>query len=257
MRIAISSKHPIGRLTAAVFVLLVTPEVIATGMEQDGAKRPEEIVFVLPSRRAPDAVPKGPAAVPPAGEQVAPLTLDVVTRYVPLRGAQRSIRHSVSRTHDRIHLALAGKREWLLIRNPVDPRRVSGMLIDHAARTIVVHEESDLRTRLGVNGWADALLLGLDAEMVPRLRAAAESRAITGVRFNKQVVAGGPGELSDVWWNAEFALPGAYTVKSPGGSTRISVERIVRGVNGERLQLPSSRFPSYKVVDLADWLEIG
>ena len=188
---------------------------------------------------------------------MAPLTLEVLTRYQPLRGPVRSVRHSVSRTHDRIHLALPGRREWLLLRNPVDPRRVSGMLVDHAARTIVVHEESDLRSRLGLNGWADALLLGLDPEVVPRLQAAAQTRAITGVRFKKQVVADGPAELSDVWWNAEFALPGAFTMKDAGGSTRVSIERIVRGVNGARLQLPPSRFPAYKVVDLADWLEVG
>ena len=54
------------------------------------------------------------------------------------------------------------------MRNSVDPRRVSGMLIDHASRSIVVHEESDLRSRLGIDGWAEALLLGLDPAVVLR-----------------------------------------------------------------------------------------
>ena len=256
MRKVISSKRHHGPVIALVFVLL-GPQIIATGAAQVGAKSSAEIAFVRPTRRPPGPMPKGPAPVPPGGERVTPLTLEVQTRYQPLRGAPRSVRHSVIRTYDRIHLTMPGGREWLLLRNPVDPRRVSGMLIDHAARTIIAHEESDLRSRLGLNGWADALLLGLDPEIVPRLQAAAQTRAIMGVPFRKQVIEDGSAELADVWWNAELALPGAFTMKDGNGSTRVSIERIVRGAKETRLHLPSSRFPSYKLVDLADWLEVG
>lgn len=67
----------------------------------------------------------------------------------------------------------------------------------------------------------------------------------------------GSAELSDLWWNAELALSGAFTMTDGNGSIRVSIERIVRRVDDNRLQLPPSRFPSYKVVDLADWLEVG
>lgn len=242
-------------MAAAALALIIVPQVITIGFEQQAAKPDEGIVFVRPTRRPAGAMPKGPAPVPSIAEQAPPLTLDVLTRYQSQRGRLRSVRHSVSRTHDRIHLALPGRREWLLLRNPVDPRRVSGLLVDHAARVIVVHEESELRSRLGISGWADALLLGFDPELVPRLQAGAQTRTIAGVRFARQRVVDGPAELSEVWWNAEFALPGAFTVQAGGGSTRISIERIVRDVDSVRLQLPPSRFPSYRLMDLADWLE--
>ena len=99
------------------------------------------------------------------------------------------------------------------------------------------------------------LVGGFDPELVPRLQAGGQTRAITGVLFQKHVVTDAPVDLSDVWWNAEFALPGSFTTKAAGGSTRISIERIVPGVNSARLQLPPSRFPSYNMMDLADWLE--
>ncbi len=119
-----------------------------TTRAQDG-----EVVFVRPARRAPDAAPAPPPALPPRAEEVQPLTFEVVTRRTPRTGPVSTDRQRVSRTRDRIHLAMA-RTEWLFERNPVDPRRVSALLVHHASRSIAAHEESDLRNAVGVIGWA-------------------------------------------------------------------------------------------------------
>lgn len=166
-----------------------------------------------------------------------------------------NVRQTVSRTRDRIHIAGGGGREWLFERNVVDPRRVSGLLMDHRTRTIVLHEESELRNMLGVNGWADVLLLGLDASALHGLEPTGHTRTMAGLRFVKQSTEQKNVPISEVWWNQDQALPSASVIVDATGSTRVSVERLRAGVNADLLRSPSSRFPDYKVVDLAEWLE--
>ena len=62
----------------------------------------------------------------------------------------------VLRTRDRI-LVKTDQREWLFERNPVDPRRVTAKVVDHAGKLVVGYEESDVRNLLGLNGWAEVL----------------------------------------------------------------------------------------------------
>ncbi len=45
--------------------------------------------------------------------------------------------------------------DWLFVRNPVDPRRVSATMIDHRARLLVEYDESELRNAGIARGWAD------------------------------------------------------------------------------------------------------
>lgn len=213
------------------------------------------IVLIRPARRAPDAPPAPPHELPPAAGRVKPLTLDVVVHRQTKGGRAHRVHQTVSRTTDRIHIVVGGGREWLFERNPVDPRRVSGLLIDHATRTIVLHEESDLRNRLGVNGWADVLMLGLDADVLGRLEPTGRTRTLSGIRFVKQAAGDKDARTSDVWWSREQALPSAFVIRDAAGSMRMSIERLRAGVNVDLLQSPPSRFPAYKAVDLAEWLE--
>jgi hypothetical protein len=243
------------RAFVGALALLLPLQILGSGAQQ-APRSPESTTFVSPATRAVAVLPKDPAALPAGAEQIVPLTLEVVTRHIPLKGASRVLRQSVSRTRDRIHVAAIGGREWLFVRNPVDPRRVSGMLIDHDSRTIVVHEESDLRSRLGIDGWAEALLLGLDPEAVRGLQAAPQTRTIAGARFTRHSAAQGASTVGDVWWNDDLLLPGAFEFKDPFGTTRVTIERIVRGVKDGNLEMPASRFPSYKVMDLAESLEV-
>jgi hypothetical protein len=152
-------------------------------------------------------------------------------------------------------MTFADGREWLFERNPLDPRRVSGQLIVHARRTIVLHEASDLRNMLGVNGWADVLMLGVDSGAVSGLKPTGRTRMIGSVRFVRLTSQGQEARISDIWWSREHALPGGFVVRDRAGLTRVSVDRLRTGVNAELLRAPSSRFPEYEVVDLAEWLE--
>lgn len=64
----------------------------------------------------------------------------------------------VSRSKDRIHLAMPDRnQEWLFIRNPVDGRRVSGILIDHNHKVRIDYPETDLRLEGIARGWADLI----------------------------------------------------------------------------------------------------
>lgn len=84
----------------------------------------------------------------------------------------------------------------------------------------------DLRNMLRLNGWADVLMLGFDAGAVSRLTPTDQSRTMAEIRFVKY-----------------------------GAATRVSVERLSAGVNAAVLRSPLARFPEYKVVNLAEWLE--
>ena len=59
-----------------------------------------------------------------------------------------------------------------------------------------------------------------------------------------------------MWWNGDLVLPGAFEFKDAFGTTRVAIERLARGVKDAYLEMPSSRFPSYKVMDLAESLEV-
>jgi FtsP/CotA-like multicopper oxidase with cupredoxin domain len=176
------------------------------------------IAFVSPTRRPPNPTPAAPPDLPDGADDVEPLTFDMTTTHRPPKGTPSIQRQTVTRTKDRIHIATEGK-EWLFERNPVDPRRVSAYLIHHHAQVVVLHEDSDLRHALGINGWADVLTLGVDP---------ASSRRLT---------------------------PRGFTVRHEGGVTAVAITHMRRGANGERLRSPASRFPAYGVLDLAEWLE--
>jgi len=220
-----------------------------TTRAQDG-----DVVFVRPTRRAPEARPAPPPELPSRADEVEPLTFEVVIRRASRTGAGVPERQRVSRTRDRIHLATA-RTEWLFERNPVDPRRVSALLVHHPSRSIVVHEESDLRNTVGINGWAAVLMLGVDVTDFGTLTPTTESRTHGGLQFRKHSAASeGPG-LSEVWWNPNHLLPLTLVIRDAAGVTNVTVQDLKRGVDAAALRSPSTRFPEYKQVDLAEWLE--
>jgi hypothetical protein len=254
MRRSSSLKSHLARVMAVVASVLLHSQ-IQIGIAQSARTNPDAIVFVPPTRRAPEAPPAQPPELPSAGEHVTPLTLELVTRHQPGKAATNRVRQTVSRTRNRIHIAFGDGREWLFERNLIDPRRVSGWLIIHGSRTIVLHDESELRNRLEVKGWADVLMLGLDPSVLRQLKPTGQARTINGIRFVKQAPLDENARVSDVWWSEEHALPSAFVISHGTGSTRISVTRLRAGVTADLLTSPTSRFPAYRMVDLAEWLE--
>jgi hypothetical protein len=206
-------------------------------------------VPVLPVRRPAPSAPPVPPELPPGADRVTPLTvhLTITTRA---RGRARAIAQTVTRTADRVHVAAASGAEWLFERNPVDPRRASGFFIEHTARTIVAYSDSDLRAMLGIPGWAHILTMGVDARTLATLSASAETRAVGGLRFVR--MSGGPAHAPTLWWNADQLLPAEFVTRE-GGSLR--VERLTAVADLGLVRPPDLRFPTYRMIELADWLE--
>ncbi len=239
----------------AVFVSVsLHPSTVGTGIAQVRQTDPYQVVFTRPTRRAPEARPAAAPELPSGADHIKPLTFDLILRRERPKGRTQAVRQTVSRTRDRIHITVGG-REWLFERNAIDPRRVSGQLIDHARRSIVLHDESDLRNMLGLKGWADVLMLGLDAAVMSRLVPTGQSRTMAGIRFVKYAANDKDSRTSELWWSHEQAMPSAFVVHEDGAATRVSVERLSASVNAEVLRSPSARFPEYKALDLAGWLE--
>lgn len=223
------------------------PQVPATTGEREDD---DLTVPVMPARRLVAAAPTAPPPLPPGADRVSPLTLELrLTTGAGKRAHTRG--QTVTRAFDRVHVATATGVEWLFERNPVDPRRVSASAVHHAEKAIVVYSESELRMALGIPGWAHVLTMGVDAPSVTET-ASRQARTMAGMQFTRTTGAGagGPGRL---WWNADQLLPLEYGAAD--GSTSLAVVRITAGADPTRLAAPEARFPGYRVVALADWLE--
>jgi hypothetical protein len=163
----------------------------------------------------------------------------------------------VTRTADRVHVAAGPDREWLYVRNPVDPRRVSATLVDHKSQTLVVYDESDLRNTLGIRGWADVLTLGFDMAVLSELPETSESRSTGTLTFSRYATRSPVNGVREVWWNQSALLP-LEVAKGEREAERtvvISIDRVSRDVAAQLLEPPAQRFPDYRRVDYPDWLE--
>lgn len=209
-------------------------------------------VIATPTRRVPDAVPPAAPALPAVADTIAPVTLVIGLRQDRPAGLPK--RQTVMRTVDRIHVKADAHREWLFERNPIDPRRVTAALIDHDSQTIVLHDETDLRMTRQIRGWADALMLGFDEQHLGRYAATVESRTVGVLQFVRYEESG-ERAVGHVWWNHEQAIASDFAITDAVGRTHVSVESAVAGVDQTLLLPAPHRFPTYRVLDLADWLE--
>lgn len=210
--------------------------------------------FVRPERKgSPRAAPASPPPLPDRAAGVQPLALEVEVRRTPARGRSAVVRQRVVRAADRLHVQ-AGSREWWFRQNPLDPRRVSALLVDHASRTIILHEESEVRNMLGIAGWADLLMMGVEPAAVAPATATRRTQTLSGVVFRQhaQPVDGG---VNEVWWNKEYLLAWRVVTQHQGSTTTVTVMTLQQAAGDERLRSPADRFPDYKLIDLAEWLE--
>jgi hypothetical protein len=250
-----SSSFPAHRpaLRAAGLLIVVLGSQAAAQSLRPHSSAPS---FTSPPRRQTVSPPQPPPALPAEAQVLSPVVLEVVIEGGSGE-APAERRQTVTRTADRVHVAAPGGREWLYLRNPVDPRRVSGLLIDHPTRTIVAYEESDLRNALGIRGWLDVLTLGFDAGALQEMDAGADIRRAHGLVFTRYVARRPDADIREVWWSRSALLPLEVVKGEASGSrvVQISVERTRPGVDGRLLEAPAKRFPGYRQVDFPDWLE--
>ena len=212
-------------------------------------------VIVSPPRASSPLVIAVLPELPPRASAIRPSTMVVSIERRRPSGPASKTRQTVTRTATRVHVAMADGRELLFERNPVDPRRASGFVVHHDKRTIVRYDDTELRNWLGLRGWTDVITLGFDTSALGALQATTQKKSLAGWTFVRFVAREKDQQVRDVWWNTDEALPSSFRVVDAAGSTTMTVTRIDRFAKDEVLRSPAVRFPNYRVVDLADWLE--
>ena len=205
--------------------------------------------FIRPERRPAPPAPTAPVLPP----QVADVPAYTLTVTITAEGDERTVARRtrvVSRTTDRAHVAEGRDSEWFFRRNPIDPARVSGLLVDHRAQRIIIYDESDLRNLLRIDGWAAVVSLGFDHRFLAEASATSHERRVGGVRFVQYTT-----PAASFWWSAEAGLATDFTEQQGPSALRVSIEAVSPGVNESLLRDPAVRFPAYEVLDVAEWLE--
>jgi hypothetical protein len=217
------------------------------GHQAQGIELPRRI-----SRRPPP--PAAPPELPARASELQPASFEWVVAWEGPDGARGRTTQSVVRTAERILvLPDGGASEWLFERNPVDTRRVSGYLVDHDKRRVLVHHDSDLRNRLGLRGWSDVLTLGFDPDTLTDLRATGEVRTAAGVAFERYVAPGPDAAgVVEVWWSGRLLAPLLLKVRDGGVLRTSRLEGLAPDVQAAALADPRQRFPRYEVLDVAD-----
>ncbi|MEO5823406.1 MAG: hypothetical protein ABIT71_23120 [Vicinamibacteraceae bacterium] len=210
----------------------------------------------IPTRTSPLPALAPTAALPPEALGLEPIAFTVVRRTDPRQAVEGAI-EQVTRTADRVHVRLSPTREWLYVRNPLDARRVSAVMIDHDQRALVTYEESDLRNTRGIRGWLDVLTVGLDPDAVRAAAVTTDVRTIDGVAFTRYVTRSASGSTSDMWWSQAELMPSEVVSADANGNrtTWLSVRDIRRTIDTTLLAPPATRFPTYREVAYPDWLE--
>ena len=186
------------------------------------------------------------------------MVLKVTTKWDEA-GKTRSVRQTVHRTADRSYVTVEGSHsEWLFVRNPIDPRRVSGSLIDHRAKRVLAYDESDLRNAQGVRGWLDIVTLRFDRASLSALRNTGRRQVESGIEFAEYVAADTKIDgVVEVWWSEVYLLPLRFTTRV-GSRVTSSVTNVESTqVDTALLSSPKQRFPQYAMLDVADAREGG
>lgn len=161
MALSLSSRSP-------YFVLLCTLTLTdAMGCRKSNTKTPrppqapaskaqvqthayEDQTPIRISRHRSDSLTSEVPELPQGADALPELTVEFTS--------QNGIKRIVSRSKNRVHIAMPqAKQEWLFVRNPIDGRRVSGILIDHPHQVLLDYPETDLRIEGIARGWADVI----------------------------------------------------------------------------------------------------
>lgn len=234
-------------LTLVVTTFVLASLAVSAREQARGTSLPDG--FVPPLRRADSTRP--PVVTAPAHSHSLPdYTLEVTLRADP-DAPQRSPRSQVvSRTADRVHVADGDHTEWLFVRNPVAPSRVSAHRIDHARRVVVFYDESDVRNLLGVDGWMGVAMLGFDPTQLDLAVPTTDGVRVGEVAFTRYA---GPG--TSFYWSDSAGLATGFGAVRSGDVVAVSIARATPGVDPRVLREPATRFPQYAAMDVAEWLE--
>ncbi len=202
---------------------------------------------------APPPLPDVPAAM----DQIRPLR---ATARIERRIGDR-VMHSelvFTRSTNRAHVDFKSReQEWLFMRNPVDDRRVSGMLIDHHGHVVLEYPQGDLVDAGVANGWAEVVSLGVPLDIFEKMVATGKSKTLDGIVFNqylrKEHQPSKTGTPEEIWWSREYYLPLKIIKTTQHGRWRQELTHIRFDIDRNVFKAPLERYPRYAVSDNADW----
>jgi hypothetical protein len=61
--------------------------------------------------------------------------------------------------------------------------------------------------------------------------------------------------VRDVWWSDDQALPSEFVMAEAAGPVHFSVVEMRMDADEQLLRTPTVRFPDYRSIEIADWLE--
>ena len=128
---------------------------------------------------------------------------------------------------------------------------MTAALVDHASQTIVLYDETSLRIGRNIRGWADALTLGFDEQHLNGYKRTSEARTVGPIRFVRYASA----DAQRLWWSEAHAIASDFVLGDTAGGTVVTVDSAVAGADEVLLQPLPIRFPTYRVLDIADWQE--
>lgn len=195
--------------------------------------------------------------VPVAMERIRPLR---VAARIDRRIGDRVL-HSefiFTRSTNHAHVDFKNQeQEWLFLRNPVDNRRVSGVLIDHHGHAVLEYPQGDLLDAGVANGWAEVMSLGLPLDIFTKMVATGKSKTLNGIVFSqylrKEPQSSNTGIPEEIWWSRDYYLPLIIVRTSMHGSWRQELTQIWFDLDWQVFKAPLKRYPHYTVSDNADW----
>lgn len=197
-----------------------------------------------------------PIELPPVLVGVPALTLEL---EVGRRDGDRTVvqRKTFTRTSDRVHVSTGSHSpEWLFVQNPVDRRRVSATMIDHANRILIEYDESELRNAGLGRGWADVVSFGVGPEALAELEPTGRHEWAHGARFGEKSAANGAKRpIAGFWWSDELAAPLRMSTGEAGARFELITRSLRLEADPRLVTDPRVRHPTYAVMDVADYRE--
>lgn len=254
------SLRPARRTTALLALASVLAGVAckrsrAPAEEQpDVSERSGEVVSAQASARP--ASPRVLGGLPVGLGNPLPLNAVVVTKRT-LGQSTITLAKTITRGKARVHVVDVpggGKKpesEWLIVQSSNDPRRASGLLIEHGIRAIVEYRPHELATAGMSPKWAEAATLGLPTtEAFETLEPTGKRQQAFGLEFMELALpAGNAGRFRELWWSEQAAVPLRWVTEDSRGRTEVTAT-FSTNIDAEVLRDPRERFPEYEVTNL-------
>ncbi len=170
----------------------------------------------------------------------------------------KAMDRTIIRTNDQVYMNYENQgQEWLFKRNPVDPRRLSGLLVDHRKEHVLKYHDSELLNFGIASSWQDVLLLGVEPKSLEQLASTGQIETFGGIDFlhyeSNTKVASQP--AIEIWWSEAKALPLRIIHKTQKQEWSQEITAISWSEDSALLVDPQKRFPEYQSMDYVDWQE--